>query len=148
MTFFDQFEAKAGYGYVDVYRSINNKKVTLPFNAKDRIHVGFSYTSKNEKLQFDINAHWFGKQRLPDTQSNPIEYQRSDYSETYTLINTQVTYTFKKLEIYLGCENIFDSRQEKPIISWEDPFGQYFDTSSVWGQTKGREFYSGLRFFL
>jgi hypothetical protein len=92
--------------------------------------------------------HWNGEQRLPDTKSNPEPYQRPDYSEPYTIVNAQFTYNFKRFEVYGGCENIFDFRQYQPIISWEDPFGPYFDTSSVWGPTKGQEFYVGLRFYL
>ena len=45
-------------------------------------------------------------------------------------------------------ENIFDFRQKQPIISWQKPFGPYFDTSSVCGPTRGREIYVGIRFRL
>ena len=76
---------------------IGNKKEVLPFNPKNRMLFGFSYNSKNEKFQFDINAHWVGKQRLPDTKSNPIEYQRPDYSETYSVINSQITFLDLKI---------------------------------------------------
>ena len=51
----------------------------------------------------------------------------------------------KNTDIYFGCENITNFRNEKQIISWENPFGQYFDTSAAWGPTKGRELYLGLR---
>ena len=95
-----------------------------------------------------MNVHWYGEQRLPDTKSNPTEFQRPDFSQPYTIVNAQFTYSFKKFEVYAGCENIFDFRQLQPIISWQDPFGPYFDTSSVWGPTRGREIYVGLRFKL
>lgn len=95
-----------------------------------------------------MNLHWNGKQVLPDTQSNPKGFRRPGSSEAYTVINTQFTYNFKDLELYAGVENIFDFRQKKPIIGWQDPFGPYFDTSSVWGPTKGRELYIGARFSL
>ena len=48
----------------------------------------------------------------------------------------------------MGCENIFDFRQLQPIISWQNPFSPYFDTSSVWGPTRGREVYAGIRITL
>ena len=93
-----------------------------------------------------MNIHWYGQQRLPNTQSNPSEFQRPDFSENYMLFNAQFTYNLKKFELYAGCENIFDFRQKRPIIGWQDPFGQFFDTSSVWGPTRGRELYVGVRF--
>ena len=92
-----------------------------------------------------MNIHWYGRQRLPDTKTNPLIFQRPDFSQPYTVINAQFTYNFNNLELYGGCENIFDFRQLQPIISWQDPFGPYFDTSSVWGPTRGREAYLGIR---
>ena len=143
-----RFEVKAGYNYLDVYRIVEGEKQQLPFNSTHKVVGAFSYRPLTKKFHFDMNVHWFGKQRLPDTKTNPEQFQRPDYSKPYTVVNAQFTYSFKMLDIYVGCENIFDFRQERPIISWEDPFGQYFDTSSVWGPTRGREFYAGLRFKL
>ncbi|MFN5794318.1 MAG: hypothetical protein ACK455_05945, partial [Bacteroidota bacterium] len=65
-----------------------------------------------------------------------------------TVVNAQFTYNFKKFEVYVGSENIFDFRQKQPIISWQNPFSPYFDTSSVWGPTRGQEIYVGVRFKL
>ncbi|MFN4809502.1 MAG: TonB-dependent receptor, partial [Bacteroidota bacterium] len=96
-------------------------------------------------FQADLNIHWYGKQQLPNTKSNPTQFQRPDFSEAYTVLNTQFTYTFKRIELYTGVENLFDFRQLQPIISWENPFSPYFDTSSVWGPTRGREIYIGVR---
>ena len=52
------------------------------------------------------------------------------------------------MDLYLGAENLFNFKQENPIISWEDPFGEYFNIANVWGPTKGREVYIGLRYRL
>ena len=67
------------------------------------------------------------------------------FSNPYTVFNTQLTYSFKKVEVYGGAENLFDFRQRQPIISWQNPFSPFFDTSSVWGPTRGREVYVGIR---
>ena len=108
-------------------------------------------------ITFLLHIHIFDKelggvhawrQTVLINQSNPIEFQRPDFSDPYTVVNAQFTYNFKKLEIYTGCENIFNFRQIRPIISWQDPFSLYFDTSSVWGPTRGREIYLGARFRL
>ncbi|MEN0047979.1 MAG: TonB-dependent receptor [Bacteroidota bacterium] len=143
-----QFEVKAGYNYLDVYRMLGEEKQVLPFNPKHRLLGTFSFKPRHNKFHFDVNAHWFGEQRLPNTQSNPIEFQRPDFSEAFSLVNAQFTYNFKRFELYTGCENIFNFRQNRPIIGWENPFGAYFDTSSVWGPTRGREWYLGMNFRL
>jgi outer membrane receptor for ferrienterochelin and colicin len=143
---YERFELKASYTFLDVYRMIEGKKELLPFNARHKMLGSFSYKPPSNKYHLDINTHWYGKQRLPNTMSNPLEFQRPNYSASYAVLNIQYTHNFEKFEVYLGCENIFDFRQIRPIISWEDPFGPYFDTSSVWGPTRGREFYLGARY--
>jgi outer membrane receptor for ferrienterochelin and colicins len=148
LKFYQRVEFKAGYNFLDVYRINNGNKETLPFNAKHKVLTTFSYKPLSNKFHADMNIHWFGKQRLPDTKLNPVAYRRPDYSENYTTVNAQLTYVFKTVEIYGGCENIFNFRQHQPIISWQDPFSPYFDISSVWGPTRGRELYIGLRWRL
>jgi outer membrane receptor for ferrienterochelin and colicins len=145
---YKRYEFKAGYNFLDVYRKNNGNKEVLPFNPRHKVLTTFSYKPVNNKFHADVNIHWFGEQRLPNTKSNPAEYQRPDYSENYTTVNAQFTYLFKNFEVYTGCENIFNFRQYQPIISWQDPFSPYFDISSVWGPTRGREFYMGVRWKL
>ena len=145
---YKRFEFKAGYNFLDVYRIDNGTKEVLPFNPRHKVLTAFSYKPVNNKLHADVNIHWFGEQRLPNTKSNPAAYQRPDYSQDYTTVNAQFTYLFKNFEVYIGCENIFNFRQNQPIISWQNPFSPYFDISSVWGPTRGREFYMGVRWKL
>ena len=120
----------------------------LPFNPRHKVLTTFSYKPVNNKFHADVNIHWFGEQRLPNTKSNPVAYQRPDFSKDYTTVNAQFTYMFKNFEVYTGCENMFNFRQNQPIISWQNPFSPYFDISSVWGPTRGREFYMGVRWKL
>jgi len=143
-----RFELKAGYNFLEVYRETVTARQLLPFNPRHKFLTTFSYKPLSDEFHFDVNVHWYGEQRLPDTQANPVEFRRPDFSQPYTIVNAQFTYNFKLLEVYAGCENIFDFRLTQPIISWQDPFSPYFDTSSVWGPTRGREIYVGVRFKL
>ena len=144
--FWKALEFKLGYNFLDVYRKEGDFKQALPFNAKHRFVGVIGYQPLSNKFQIDANIHWYGKQRLPDTRINPEAFRRPDFSEAYSVLSAQFTYNFNKFEVYAGCENIFDFRQRRPILSWENPFGAYFDTSSVWGPTRGREFYLGARY--
>jgi len=141
-----RFYIKSGYNFLDVYRMNGDVKEVLPFNARHRVMASFGYQPVSNRFHIDMNIHRNGAQRLPNTHSNPVEFQRPDFSEAFTLVNVQFTYNFKQFEIYAGCENLFDFRQNLPIISWQNPFSQYFDTSSVWGPTRGRETYIGFRY--
>jgi hypothetical protein len=70
--------------------------------------------------------------------------------------NTQVTRSFTlgksgtqtSLDVYIGAENLFNYRQDDPIIAPDDPFGPYFDSGIVWGPIFGRNIYAGIRYTL
>lgn len=147
-TFHKRFTAKLAYTFLNVFRMQQDEKYVLPFNARYKVMGSFSYMPLTKAWHADVNIHWFGEQRLPNTSSNPVEYQRPEKSDPYTIVSAQFTKTWKKLEVYGGCENIFDFRQLRPILGWQDPFGPYFDSSFAWGPTRGREFYLGIRFMI
>lgn len=138
-------QVKMAYNFLDVYREVNGDRLDLPFNARHRLMGTISYATRSDRWQGDVHAHWYGAMTLPNTSGNPEPFQRPNESPDYTTITAQMTVRLGDLSIYGGCENIFDFRQKQPILGWQDPFGSYFDTSSVWGPTRGREFYLGLR---
>lgn len=141
-----QLEFKVAYNFLYVYRVVENQRVELPFNAKHKFLTAISYLPLSKKWRADVNIHWFGQQRLPNTQMNPEEYRQTAYSKAYTTFNIQATRSWKKIELYGGCENLFDYRQLRPIVSWQNPFSPYFDTSFNWGPTRGREIFAGIRY--
>ena len=141
-----KLELKAGYNFLDVYRMTNEEKTLLPFNSRHQGIFVTGYAPESEKWRADMTVHYYGKQRLPSTAANPVEFQRPDFSKAYAVVNGQFGYNFKRFELYAGCENLFDFRQLRPILGYENPFGRYFDTSSVWGPVRGREVYAGVRY--
>ena len=143
-----RLDVKLAYRFYNVqtqYDSIGIKQV--PLIAAHRAFINSSYTTKN-KWNFDLTWQWIGRKRLPSTASNPRDYQFADYSNSFMLVNTQVTKSLfgKKLDIYLGIENVFDFKQNNTIIDAQNPFGSYFDASMVWGPVFGRMVYGGVRF--
>jgi outer membrane receptor for ferrienterochelin and colicin len=141
-----RIDLKTGYNYLYVYREENSERRLLPFNPMHKVVNTFSFAPLSEKWHFDANIHSYGKQRLPDTSQNPEAFQTADFSDPYTVFSAQFTAILNRFEVYLGVENILDFRQLQPIRGWQDPFGPFFDTSSVWGPTRGREIYIGIRF--
>lgn len=146
LKLFKQWEIKAAYNFLEVYRQTTAGRVDLPFNPKDKLLGVVSYRPVHQKWQADINIHWYGRQRLPDTREYPEDFRQPAYSEPFTIASAQYTRTIGQVELYAGCENIFDFRQLRPIVSWQNPFSPYFDTAFVWGPTRGREFYLGFRY--
>ena len=139
---------KTAYKFLNVYQLLNGKSQQLCFVAKHRLLMNAYYESFNRKWTFNATLQGYGRKRLPSTANNPSGMRMADYSPAYTTVNAQINRIFKKLEIYLGCENIFDYRQYKALIDPENPYGNYFDTSFIWGPLEGRKIYLGLRFKL
>jgi len=138
-------DLRIAYNFLDVYRLINSQKTLLPFNARHRLLGVMSIHSPQPRWQFDINLHWHGPQRLPNTDMLIEEYRQPTQSKPFTLVSIQYTHSFNRIEFFGGCENVFDFRQLRPIVGWQTPFSQQFDTSFAWGPTRGRELYVGLR---
>jgi len=87
---------------------------------------------------------------LPSTQQNTTDKQLPNFSNSFYLFNAQFSKSLfnKKLDLYLGIENIFNFKQTNPIIDAQNPFGSNFDASMVWGPVFGQMIYAGLRFKL
>ena len=148
LRFNEWLEWKTSLIYLEVYRMEQDQKYELPFNPRGRLLVALSWTPKGGKWRIDSNCHGYGTQRLPFTGNNPTELQLPERSPVFATWNLQVTRNWKRFEAYAGLENVLDYRQERPILNWQNPFDQYFDTSFVWGPTRGREAYMGLRFYV
>ncbi len=145
-TFNSRLEGRLAYNYLDVYRITDAIKTQLPYNARHRVLGVVSFHSEEPRWQVDVNVHWYGRQRLPATTSLTEENRPRDFSDPFSTVSLQYTQQFRRCDFFAGCENILDFRQIRPIVSWQNPFSTSFDTSFVWGPTRGREFYAGVRF--
>jgi len=141
-----QIDFKWAYNYQWSARMFEGQMTQLPLIPRHKVLAQTSLTSLDEKWQFDLTYKWRGSQRLPDTDGYPAEYTQPSDSPSFSLLDMQVTKRWKTFEIYGGIENIFNFRQNFPILGSDDPFGPYFDSSFNWGPTKGREFYLGFRY--
>jgi outer membrane receptor for ferrienterochelin and colicins len=146
LNFHGRVNLKTSYNFLEVYRETETGKYLLPFVPKNKVLTSVSYKPLEEKWHFDFNVHLYGIQQLPRTSVLHGDLMSPSQSESYTVINLQYTKSWNRFELYAGVENLLDFRQKQPIIGWQDPFGPYFDTASVWGPTKGIEGYVGFRF--
>ena len=48
--------------------------------------------------------------------------------------------------MYIGGENLTNYTQPNPIIDVENPLGDDFDASLIWGPVMGRNIYVGIRY--
>ncbi len=148
INFLQNLDLKFAYKFIDLYYFKNGQKLEQPFNSKHRFLSGITYTYPGNSWILNFYIQWFGKQTLPSTSGYPIEFQKPDVSDSYAIMNFQFTKNFKYIETYFGIENILNYTQGNPIISADNPFGKYFDTSFIWGPTMGRNFYVGFRYLI
>jgi len=130
----------------DVKSTYNDELMDRPLISRAKGLVNLSYATPLKKWQVDFTTQFNGKGRVPSTSDNIEEHQRPDSFDSYQIVNTQVTKYFRKWNIYVGAENLGNFTQDNPIIAGDEPFGDYFDSSLIWGPVMGRRFYFGLRF--
>jgi outer membrane receptor protein involved in Fe transport/copper chaperone CopZ len=146
---FKNFEVRLAYKYYDVQADYLNGRREVPFMAKHRGFVNLAYaTNKNSKggfWSFDTTLNAVGKQRLPDTSSNPAAFRLPAYSGSYAVLNAQVSKNFnKKIRVYAGGENLTSYYQKNAILDVRNPFGNYFDGGMVYAPIMKANFYVGL----
>lgn len=146
--FTPQFDMKLAYNYLEVYRVSDGLRQDLPFVPHHKWTANTSYSTPNDKWQFDVTYRWIGSKILPSTDHYPEQYKLPSQSKPYAQLDFQATRRWKSWQIYTGIENIFDFRQKFPILGYDQPFGEYFDPAFNWGPTKGRELYIGVRYSL
>ena len=144
-----EFRVAYKYYYVALDYLSGLKKV--PFMAKHRGFANLAYsTNKTEKgrfWSFDTTLNLVGKQRLPNTKSNPAEFQIGDYSPSYSTLNAQISRNFsEKIRVYLGGENLTGYQQKVAILDAGNPFGNYFDGGMVYAPVMKQNFYVGVDF--
>ena len=142
---------RTAFKYFDITTDYKSGNLQKPIQPNNRFFANISYEtaakSNGAQWKLDVTFNNIGKQRLPNTATNPIQYQLPEYSERYSLLNTQITRVFSEsFEIYLGGENLTNVQQKKPILGSDAPFGPNFDTTIVFAPIFGRAVYAGLRF--
>lgn len=142
-------ELRMAYKYYDVQADYTSGRKEVPFMAKNRGFFNASYaTNKNSEYafwSFDTTLQFVGKQRLPNTASNPTEFQLPSYSESYMTWNAQIARDFSKnFRMYLGGENLLGYTQKKPILDAKNPFSNYFDGGMVYAPIMPTNIYVGV----
>ncbi len=129
-----------------VKQTIGGELLEKPLTSRYKGLLTASYTTRLRKWQFDYTLLYNGPGRVPSTMDNPEPYMRHDSFEAYPVMNAQITKYFKRWSVYVGAENITNFIQHDPIIAADDPFGEYFDATMIWGPVHGRKIYAGFRF--
>jgi len=144
----NKLDVRIAYRYNYSEAKYGTEIKSTPLNSFHRAFINLAY-NLNDSWHFDYTLNFRGKQRIPDTGWLPENLQLDSESPVYFLSNAQVRKIFNEnFELYVGVENIFDYKQENPIISSFQPFSKNFDASIIYAPIFGRNFYAGLRYRL
>lgn len=148
---FQNVDLRLAYKYYDVETSYISGKKQNPLTPSHRFFANASYetlpTSKGGNWRFDVTYNYTGEQRFAATESYLNTIGLSEFSSSLSTMNAQITKVFStSFELYVGGENITNTKQQNPIIGSDNPFGTSFDTTYVYGPIFGSSYYAGLRY--
>lgn len=146
----ERLDIFATFRYTDSEMTIHRPdgttaQVERPLVSEYKTLLNIQYATRFRRWVFDATAQYNGAQRLPSQTGLLAD---DSHSPAYPMFYAQVTHKVGKFDLYVGCENIADYRQEVPILGADNPYSTAFNSMNVWGPLMGRKFYFGLRFNL
>ncbi len=143
---FDRFDLRLAAKHDDVKQTINGSLIEQPLTPKYRGLINVSYATRFDRWSFDLTSHYIGEQRLLSTADHPDAFENAQYSDGFFHYIGQITKKLPTIDLYVGGENLSSFRQENPIVGPENPFGNDFDGTNVWGPIQGINVYVGFRY--
>ncbi len=140
-----RFEIIVAYRFNDVWQTTGGKLQRKALVSPHKAVLNLNYATKFDKWKFNATLQYNSSVRLPDTDQNPVAYQRGKNSPDYFILNAQITKKFRKVELYAGGENLLNYKQKNPIVSADNPYSDYFDASMIYAPITGIMGYMGLR---
>jgi len=143
---FKRFELTAAWRLNEVKTTYGGELKDVPLVGKYKGLLTAQYRTNLDKWQFDVTLQFHGQERIPSTLGNATENMRPESSTNYSTVLAQVTKNYRNWSFYVGGENLNNFAQKNAIIDPENPFGNEFDASQIWGPLYGRMFYVGVKY--
>jgi len=137
--FFEGFSLLGAFRYNDVKYTINGALRDKPLTSRYKGLMTATYKTPLEIWQFDVTLQINGDGRMPDGFGT---------FDAYPVLNAQILKWFRWGNVYIGAENITNFKQKDPIIGYDDPWGENFDATMIYGPVDGIMFYAGIKWKL
>jgi len=146
---FKRFEITLAYRFNDVRLTTAGKLQQKALISPHKALLNLNYALRYDKWKFNVTFQYNSPMRMPDMRDNPEAYRpvvnKNGKSPGWVMMNAQVTKKFRLWELYIGGENMLNKRQDKAILSADNPFGEYFDASVIYMPITGIMGYVGVR---
>lgn len=141
-------KVKTTYGIEEQNRQTDYRLLDKPLTGRYKGLLTASYHTPLELWQFDVTCQLNGGGRMPNPNvADGVVLWNTNF-KPYRQLNAQITRFFRKWSVYVGGENITNFRQKNPIVGADDPWGNNFDATMVWGPAHGAIYYIGWRLTL
>lgn len=142
------FEARTAYQWNRrYYPNLNGNLLIQPLLNLQRALLTFSLYTNHRKWQFDVTLLYYGKSRLPN-RSMFASDELPDYSPSYITGYAQLIRNWKRWKLYGGIENLTNYKQTIPVLGYQNPYSNQFESGYIWAPLEGRMFYFGLRYII
>ncbi len=146
-----KLDIRMAYRYYDIQTKYRNTTwLSKPLVSTHRAFVNASYATRN-KWKLDGTLVWNGSKRIANYYANHIidTAFHTLQSPNFITVNAHVSKQInKKLEAYIGGENLTNYSQHHAIISNGDVTATDFDATQVWGPIMGINAYAGMRYII
>ena len=133
--------------YTDVRNNYGDGMIAAPLISPHKGLFTATYSPRMGLWQFDLSCSLNGPGRMPapfvmadGTLSWPERFK------AYATLNAQVTRNFRHWAVYIGGENLTNYRQPNAIIGADNPWGENFDATMIYGPLHGANVYIGFRY--
>ena len=143
-----KMDVRIAYKFLDVQAKYGNEMQQQVMIPRQRAFINLAYITRNKRWEYDFTCSVFSASRLPIQRdsSNDTLFISDSQSPVYAMINAQITHVYKKLDFYIGGENLTNNTQKNPIIDAANPFGSKFDATNIYMPITGINIYFGIRY--
>jgi outer membrane receptor for ferrienterochelin and colicins len=139
-NFENNLKLSCGGTFLDVYSFFDTERENELFAPIFSSVFSIGYFVNN--ISFDWIGKITGPMYLP---SYNALFERDEKSPWFAQHHFQVKKEFSSnFSMYIGVKNIFNYTQDTPLIDWQNPFGDNFDTAYAYGPLQKRRFLIGL----
>jgi outer membrane receptor for ferrienterochelin and colicins len=130
---------KLSYKNDQTIASFDTEQKNIPLLKNDKYLANLYWVSTKEKYSISTTLLINGSARLPKSTTNA-----ESYSPTYPILHFQFNYVpTKKMDFYIGAENIFAYQQYDRIIQYDNTAHPDYDAGMIWGPMDVRRMYIG-----
>lgn len=136
---------------MDVFAEENGSREAITYAPDFLGNFGATYNIIPLNASISYTSNLVGSKRMPE--SYVADFGRDAQSPVYSTHDLKLSKEFSNVnsdngigfEAYISAENIFNYTQGTPLVDFENPFSDNFDTIYTWGPIVGRTVSLGMR---